>query len=790
MFPAGFDFWRPDFPQQLIAFLSLTVRSMGLALLLSIPAGILHTRFQRLATPLISGLGLLQTIPSLAFIGFCISLLAIAEGSTIAILCAVVYSVFPIVLNTYTGIIQVDPRIKDAALGTGMTDWQILWKIELPLAWPVIMAGVRTGVVYTIGMVTICAIAGASGLGTYVTTGMSRGDVFLTLFGIVTILLFTMVMLAGLSWLSHVAKDKASLALTMFTGIILVLAGFAFLEPVVRALALEPSATGAAIEMELPQHSFSETWQATNDFWRQTGLFLSLTARGLGLALVIGLPFGIVLTRYPRVASPIISALALVQTVPSLALLGLAAALFGLFGASATVTATIIYSLLPIVLNTYTGITQVDPRVKDAARGMGMTDRQLLLKVELPIAMPVIMAGVRTAAAYAIIMVTTGVLVGARGLGGYIMDGITQKANPLILIGVIPIVILTFAVFLILSGITWLSRVRATMGQTVGSVLIACLSLFALAEPFLRPRSDIRIGCKNFTENLILGHILKLVIESHTDLTVDLIPNLGSNFAYKSLLNGNIDVYPEYTGTLLTAPDALNLKVPVDEGVVITDVVKKKITELNIKVPPGEDAITALVRYEMEQSFGLELLGVFGLNNGYAVAVVQETKEKYGLKTVGDLNHNPKFKVVVAQEFLERPDGWSGLKRIYNLKLGLPEQVNPSLMYAKLEEGQADVVIGFTTDWQIDVYNLAVLKDDKGFFPSYHAAPLVRDSTLAKYPQIGKALRILKNKIDDAAIRRLNREVIVNKRKPDEVAREFLQKKGLLKNNKQISRSE
>ena len=774
-------FWRSDFWEQFLIFFLLTMRGLGLGLLVSIPIGIVLSRIPKLATPVISVLALVQTIPSLAFLGFCISLLNIVEGATIAITCAVVYSVFPIVLNTFTGISQVDAKLKDAARGMGMTDLQVLWKVELPLAMPVIMAGIRTGAVYAVGMITICAIVGAGGLGGYVTTGISRGDVALTLYGIIAILIFTTVVLAVMAGLAHFAKTNGSQGLIVCSVLIVVMAVYAVGDPLVRSVLSESARQRAGVGGDLQSATLYETWLKSDDFWRQTGLFLSLTIRGLGIALLFGIPCGLALTRFSRLATPVISILGLVQTVPSLALLGLCASAFALFGPSAAIFATVVYSLLPIVLNTYTGISQVDPRMKDAARGMGMTDLQVLWKVEIPLALPVIMAGVRTAATYSIIMVTIGVLVGARGLGGYIMQGMAREDNSLILLGVIPILTLSLLVFFSLSAIAWFSRVRATLGQIVGTALILLMAGFALAEPFLRPRSaDIRIGCKNFPENLILGHILKIMLETHTNLTVELFPELGSNFAYKSLQSAQIDMYPEYTGTLLTAKDALNMKVPNEPNITIQDVVDQRVNTMKLIVPKGEGSITTLVRHEMKHTHNAILLEPFGLNNGYAISVPTTLAKKRNLKSIGDLRAHPDLTIVVAEEFIERPDGWIGMKRIYDLRNKTPRPVLPTFMYKKLKQGQVDVVIGFATDWQQGVYDINVLADTKGYFPKYLAAPLVRKPILNKHPEIRAVLNRLQGRIDDATIMKLNYAVIKDGRKAEDVAREFLQRAGLL----------
>ncbi len=502
----------------------------------------------------------------------------------------------------------------------------------------------------------------------------------------------------------------------------------------------------------------TEVWQSSPDFWAQTGVFLSLVLRSLGLALLIGLPVGMALTAAPRLAAVVIAVLGLLQTVPSLALLGLLIVPLGIGQALAVVTA-VLYSLFPIVLNTYVGITQVPPAIRDAARGMGMTAMQTLWTVELPLAFPVVLAGIRTGAIYAIGIITVCALAGAGGLGDYIVSGMTQGNNHLVLLGAVPILVLTLALFCGLGGIAWLARKNNRLGLAVGGALIVLLSAASVAEPLLRPRrADVVVGAKNFTEGQILAEIVRQMLEAHTDLTVGVVPNLGPDLAYKALQTGQIDVYPEYTGVLLTNKDALNLPVPEDKG-----------------------TITDLVRTEMLRRHHLVLLDTFGLNNTYALCVRREVADRFGLQTIRDLAKVPEMEAVVDLSFLRRPDGWQGLVAAYDLHFrNPPRQVSPDLLYKALDAPEPTLVVGFATDWQISAYHLVVLEDNKHYFPSYHGAPLVREAALKRHPEIAAVLNRLKGQINDEAMRRMNAAVALKKRPVAEVAEEFLRGRGLL----------
>jgi osmoprotectant transport system permease protein len=507
----------------------------------------------------------------------------------------------------------------------------------------------------------------------------------------------------------------------------------------------------------------ASAWERSHDtFWPQTFIFLSLTLRALGLVLLIGIPAGIVLTRLPAVAGPVVAALAVLQTIPSLVLIGLSLSLLEV-GPTPALFAAVVYSLFPVILNTYVGITQVSPSVRDAARGMGMTRGQILWHVELPLGLPVLLAGARTGAVYASAMVILGALVGARGLGDYIWNGINRGDNGLIWLGSLPVLAITLLLYGSLGGVARLAKRNSDLGMALGGGLIVLLSVYAVEEvargQLQQARPDlVRVGAKDFTEGQILAEMIKQMLEAHTNLQVEIKPNLGTGVILKALKGGGIDMYPEYTGNLLTSKDALGMQVPEDRA-----------------------TVTALVRREMQARFGLVLLEPFGLNNTYAPCVTRATAQRFGLRKISDLTRVPQLRVVIDLSFRTRPDGWDGLVKRYGLKFDEPpRQVGPDLLYKALETGSADLVIGFATDWQIQSLNLVVLDDDREYFPNYHGAPLVREDFLKRHPEVADVLNRLAGRIGDEAMRRLNYQVAVEHRIETEVAREFLRKQGLV----------
>jgi osmoprotectant transport system permease protein len=502
-----------------------------------------------------------------------------------------------------------------------------------------------------------------------------------------------------------------------------------------------------------------DVWMG-REFWAETSTFLSLVLGSLGFALLVGIPLGILLTRAGRASTPVIAVLALLQTFPSLALLGLLIPVLGI-GEPAAIFLAVVYSLFPVVMNTHVGITGVSPAIRDAARGMGMTGAQILGRVELPLALPVVLAGVRTGAIYAIGIITVCAVAGISGLGSYIWRGMSRSDNFLIWVGVLPLLLLTLLVFWGLGAIAQVARKRSHLGLLLGGGLILLLSLhgaWLVGKQLMGRTADVRVGGKNFVEGDILAEIIKQTLEAHTDLRVEIVPNLTPNVIYKGLQGGAIDLYAEYTGTLLANKQAVGMAPPADRS-----------------------QITALVRAEMSRRHHLKLLGEFGLNNTYTICAPKPLARQHGLSRISDLRRTPTLRMAVDLDFPDRDDGWKGLVRTYQLTLPKPLAMTPDFRYQALQAGKVDLVCGFATDWEIAYYGLLVLEDDRHYFPSYHGAPLVREDLLRRHPEVGKALARLAGRIDDDTMRRLNFEVAKERRPEAAVARDFLRKQGLLR---------
>ncbi|QMW03551.1 ABC transporter permease/substrate-binding protein [Spirosoma foliorum] len=354
----------------------------------------------------------------------------------------------------------------------------------------------------------------------------------------------------------------------------------------------------------------------------QTLTHIGLTFVSLLLALLIGLPLGILISRQTKLASSVLGVAGILQTVPSVALLGFLIPLLGI-GIGPALVALFLYALLPIIRNTYVGITEVSPLVKEAARGVGMTDNQILTKVELPLALPVIFAGVRTATVINVGVATLAAYVAAGGLGEFIFSGIALSNVNMMLAGAIPAALLAVGFDFGLAQLQRLSVKKLRIGALVFVILLPFLSAFYL-------------------------------------------------------------------------------------------------------VPGKQDKLIA----------------------GF------------------------------AHEFYGRADGYPGLQKTYGLQLR-PRLIDQNLMYEAIHQGQVDIISGYSTDGRIKAFDLLVLDDNRHAFPPYAAAPIIRQATLNRYPELGPTLNKLAGKLTDSVMTALNYQADYQKQSPEVIATNFLKKVGL-----------
>jgi osmoprotectant transport system substrate-binding protein/osmoprotectant transport system permease protein len=481
-----------------------------------------------------------------------------------------------------------------------------------------------------------------------------------------------------------------------------------------------------------------------------------LVAISTMLAVAIGVPLAIFATRRPRLASPLVAIANIVQTVPSLAMFGflLPVPLIGGVGARAALAVLVLYGLLPIVRSTIVGITGIDPSIRLAGVAMGMTPRQLLRQVELPLALPSIVAGIRVAAVVGVGSATIAAAIGAGGLGQYIYRGLSMVDSTVILAGAIPAALLALVVD---GGLLWLERQLSTRrrARSRGAVVAvaSALGIVALGSAVFATRSPntIVVGSKNFTEQLILGEIVAQTIERDTGLPVQRRLNLGGTLICdRALMTGDVDVYVEYTGTALTAI---------------------------FHQPASRDSrsVTAKVR-DLYAASGRTLLPPLGYDNTFAIFVRGADARARGLRTIDDAAKvAPSWRAGFGYEFLERPDGYPGLAQAYRLTFRSPPQVmDLTLSYRALASGQVDLIAGDATAGLIKGLDLVQLEDNRHYFPPYDAVPVARAAMLLRYPQVRRALEGLAGRISAAQMQEMNYAADAQHQNPADIARRFL----------------
>ncbi|MBC1436502.1 ABC transporter permease/substrate-binding protein [Listeria rocourtiae] len=498
-----------------------------------------------------------------------------------------------------------------------------------------------------------------------------------------------------------------------------------------------------------------DTFQVRQDaLWAALVQHIELSFISLFIAVFIAVPLGIYLTNHKRAAEPIIQVTAILQTIPSLALLGLLIPLVGI-GTVPAIIALVIYALLPILRNTYTGIKEIDPVLMEAAEAMGMNKWKKLYKVQLPLAMPVIMAGIRTAMVLIIGTATLAALIGAGGLGDLILLGIDRNDNSLILLGAIPAALLAILFDVILRYMEKATFKRTLI--TIAGALVITASVI-IAPYFTGPQKELVIAGKLGSEPEILINMYKQLIENDTDLSVKVKPNLGkTSFVYNALKSGDVDIYPEFTGTVLET----FLKEPAKNH--------------------DPEAVYEQARDGLAKTEKMAFLKPMKYNNTYAVAVAPQFAKVYNLKTISDLKAvQNSVKAGFTLEFSDRDDGYKGLQKLYGLTFDSLKTMEPKLRYSALKAGDINTLDAYSTDSEIAQYKLKVLQDDKQLFPPYQGAPLMLESTLKKYPELKEPLEKLAGKITDQEMSEMNYEVNVKGKSAEEVAKNYLKKEGLL----------
>ena len=484
---------------------------------------------------------------------------------------------------------------------------------------------------------------------------------------------------------------------------------------------------------------------------------LTLAALATGIALAV--PAGILASRVAWLEGSLLGLASVIQTIPALALLAVMVPLLATFGLPSigwlpAFLGLVLYSLLPILRNTVTGLAAVDPATIEAARGVGMTPGQRLRWVELPLALPVVIAGVRTATVWTVGMTTLSTPVGAPSLGNYIFSGLQTRNLDAVLVGCSA----AAALALTLDGLVR-AVARGIERRRGGLVLTGVLGLlllagWALAVPLLGARDarvrPVRIGTKTFTEQYILGEILAGQVRRATRLPVEVVSSLGSTVAFDALARGEIDAYVDYTGTIWAT-------------------LMKRMGE-----PPGRAEVLAEVRRWLDDAHGIGLVANLGFENAYAFAMRRADVEALGVRRLSDLaSHARRLTAGGDYEFWSRRE-WAAVREAYDIDFAERRSMDPSLMYTAAAAGQVDVIVAFSSDGRIAAYDLVTIEDDRGAIPPYDAVVLVSRTLRDGRPEVVAALAALEGRIDVTRMRELNRAVDEDGRSPAAVARGFL----------------
>ena len=492
---------------------------------------------------------------------------------------------------------------------------------------------------------------------------------------------------------------------------------------------------------------------------------VSVTALALGLA--VSLPLAILSRNRPMLRGALLGLAGIVQTVPGLALLALFYPLllalaaitldwfgfaFSAFGFLPAVLALALYSMLPVLRNTITGLQGVDAALLEAAQGVGMTPRQSLAMVELPLALPVMMAGIRTASVWVIGTATLSTPIGQTSLGNYIFAGLQTQNWVFVLFGCLAAAVLALVVDQLLALVEGGLRNRSRLRAALGGFGIAALVAATLAPNLARPASGYVVGAKTFAEQYVLSALMTQRLRA-AGLPAATREGLGSNVIFAALAAGDVDVYVDYSGTLWA----------------------NQFHRTDIK--PRAELLAELKTMLAKQD--ITLLGELGFENAYALVMPRRRAAELGIKSAADLAARaPTLSIAGDYEFFSRPE-WAALQKAYGLSFRAQRTMQPDFMYAAVASGEVDVIAGYTSDGLIAKYDLVALDDPKRAIPPYDAIVLLAPKR-AGDEKLKVALQPLLGKIDIATMREANLRAAGNDAasSPDAVARWLWEKVG------------
>ena len=455
----------------------------------------------------------------------------------------------------------------------------------------------------------------------------------------------------------------------------------------------------------------AEAWARLPDYLG-SHVLVSITALAIGLG--ISLPLAILSTRRPLLRGVLLTVASVIQTIPGIALLALfyplllaiAALSDRLFGVSfsalgflPSVLALALYSMLPVLRNTVTGLNGLDPSLRDAARVIGMKPSQSLREVELPLAMPVIMAGIRTSAVWVIGTATLSTPVGQTSLGNYIFAGLQTQNWVFVIFGCVAAAVLALVVDQLLALMEYGVAARSRMRVAAGGVGLALVLLAALAPGTAATRNTYVVGTKSFTEQYILGALIQQRLAAR-GLTSERRDGLGSAVIFKALTANDVDVYVDYSGTIWA-----NYMHRSD-------------------VAPRDEVLREVSAW-LKKTYRIRMLGPLGFENAYALAMPRKQAAALGINSIADLAaHAPQMTIAGDYEFFDRPE-WKAIQAAYGLHFRERKSMQATFMYQAAATGEVDVISAFSSDGRIAKYDLKVLSDPKQAIPPYDAILLL-----------------------------------------------------------------
>lgn len=502
--------------------------------------------------------------------------------------------------------------------------------------------------------------------------------------------------------------------------------------------------------------------QKQGDLWIAMIEHIQISLLSLLIAMIIAIPLAIFVTNKKKTGYVLTQVANVFQTIPSLALLGLLIPFVGI-GTVPAIIALVVYAILPIFQNTYVGLRSIDPYLQEAANAFGMNKFEKLTKVQIPLALPTIVSGIRQALVMIIGTATLAALIGAGGLGTFILLGINRNDNTITLIGAIASALLA----IIFSSLIYLLQKVKLRYSIFALLVIILIPVGTQAYQSLKPTPTmVTIAGKLGSEPDILINMYKeLIKQDDPKAQVTLKSNFGqTSFLFNALKTNQIDVYPEFTGTVL---DSL-VKVPSYQK------------QNNLSATK----LYAYAKLDLKQQFDLDYLKPMAYNNTYAVVVSQKFAKENNVKTISDLSKvQDKINAGFDLEFLNRNDGYLGIKKRYNIRFKT-SSMDPSLRYQALDKGKINLTDGYSTDSQIRQYNLVALEDDKKLFPTYQGAPLLSQKFADENPKVVKSINKLAGKITEKQMQEMNYEVNVKKISPAKVAHNYLKQQKMIVEDK------